>query len=131
MSKTIAIYGVQVLLGIVALASGYAKLTGMDIMVHHFEALGLGTGFRMIAGSAEILAGLCLLLPRGGVVGAVLLSAVMVGALGVTIGQVASAVAAPAYAQQYTISSPQPVSGPCMRETGRPVVVQRRGEWDI
>ena len=53
MSKTIAIYGVQVVLGIVALTSGYAKLTGMDIMVHHFEALGLGTGFRMIAGSAR------------------------------------------------------------------------------
>jgi uncharacterized membrane protein YphA (DoxX/SURF4 family) len=129
MSKTIAIYGVQVLLGFVALASGYAKLTGMDIMVHHFEVLGLGAGFRMIAGSAEIVAGLCLLLPRGGVVGAVLLSAVMVGALGVTIGQVASSVAAPAYAQQYTISSPQVVVGSC--ESGRPVVVQRRSEWDI
>ena len=53
----------------------------------------------------------------------------MVGALGVTIGQVASAVAAPAYAQQYTISSPQMVAGSC--DSGRPVVVQRRSEWDI
>ncbi len=131
MSKTIAIYGVQVVIGIIALASGYAKLSGMDFVVHHFEMLGLGQGFRMIAGSAEVFAGLCLLMPRGGIVGALLLTSVVVGALGVTIGHIASSVAAPAYARQYTVSTHQAVAGSCQNETGRPVVVRQRSEWDI
>ena len=65
-------------------------------MVQQFQAIGLGQGFLTVAGIAEIVAGLCLLLPRGGILGAVLLTCVMVGALGVTIGHVASATAAPA-----------------------------------
>jgi uncharacterized membrane protein YphA (DoxX/SURF4 family) len=131
MSKTIAIYGAQVVIGVIALASGYAKLSGMDFVVHHFEMLGLGQGFRMIAGSAEVLAGLCLLLPRGGILGALLLTSVMVGALGVTIGHIASSVAAPAYAQQYTVSTHQAVAGSCLNDSGRPVVVRQRSDWDI
>jgi uncharacterized membrane protein YphA (DoxX/SURF4 family) len=95
MTKTISIYAVQALLGVIAIAAGYAKLTGMGLMVQQFQTLGLGTNFLMIAGAAEIVAGLCLLLPRGGILGAVLLTCVMVGALGVTIGHVASAVAQP------------------------------------
>jgi uncharacterized membrane protein YphA (DoxX/SURF4 family) len=96
MTKTISIYAAQVLLGVVAIAAGYAKLTGSGLMVHQFQAIGLGTGFLMVAGTAEIAAGLCLLLPRGGILGAVLLTCVMIGALGVTLGHVASAVAQPA-----------------------------------
>jgi len=96
MTKTIGIYAAQVLLGAVAIAIGYAKLNGAGLMVHQFQTLGLGHGFLMIAGTVEICAGLCLLLPRGGIVGAVLLCCVMVGALGMTLGHVASAVAQPA-----------------------------------
>jgi uncharacterized membrane protein YphA (DoxX/SURF4 family) len=96
MTKTISIYAAQIILGVIALAAGYAKLIGTGLMVHQFQALGLGQNFLMIAGMAEIAAGLCLLLPRGGILGAVLLACVMVGALGVTLGHVASAVAAPA-----------------------------------
>jgi uncharacterized membrane protein YphA (DoxX/SURF4 family) len=131
MSKTIAIYGVQVVLGVVALASGYAKISGMDLMVHHFEMLGLGQGFRLVAGSAEIIAGLCLLMPRGGILGAVLLATVMVGALGVTIGHVASNVAYAAPAGQFSVSHYQAVakSGPC--DSTRPFTVTRKAGWDI
>jgi uncharacterized membrane protein YphA (DoxX/SURF4 family) len=96
MTKTISIYAAQVLLGVIAIAAGYAKLTGSGLMVHQFQAIGLGTGFLMVAGTAEIAAGLCLLLPRGGILGALLLTCVMVGALGVTLGHVASASAQPA-----------------------------------
>ena len=96
MTKTISIYAAQILLGVIAIAAGYAKLTGTGLMVHQFQAIGLGQGFLMIAGTAEIAAGLCLLSPRGGILGAVLLASVMIGALGVTIGHVASATAAPA-----------------------------------
>ena len=118
--------------GITGAAWGLAGVLfhGAGSVVHElFLAFTIGG---MIAGSAEILAGLCLLLPRGGILGAVLLSSVMIGALGVTIGQVASAAAAaPAYAQQFTVSSHQAVASPCLRDAGRPVVVQRRSEWDI
>ena len=91
MTKTISIYAAQILLGVIAIAAGYAKLTGSGLMVHQFQVIGLGQGFLTIAGIAEIIAGLCLLMPRGGILGALLLTSVMVGALGVTLGHVASA----------------------------------------
>ena len=103
MTKTISIYGAQILLGMIAIAAGYAKVTGMGLMVHQFQVLGRGQGFLFVAGCAEIAAGLCLLLPRGGILGAVLLACVMVGTLGGTIGHVASAVAVQSPAQ-HTIS---------------------------
>jgi uncharacterized membrane protein YphA (DoxX/SURF4 family) len=109
MTKTISIYAAQVLLGAIAMAAGYAKLTGAGLMVHQFEAIGLGHGFLTVAGTAEIIAGLCLLMPRGGILGALLLTCVMVGALGITIGHVASAVAQPAPA--FTATSYQSNSG--------------------
>ena len=88
--KTIALYGLQMLVGLVALAAGYAKLTGMGFMAEPFAMIGLGKSFLMIAGMVEILAGLCLLFPRSGVVGAVLLATVMVGTMGASLGHVIS-----------------------------------------
>jgi uncharacterized membrane protein len=84
--KTIALYGLQMLVGLVALAAGYAKLTGMGFMAEPFAMIGLGKSFLLIAGTVEILAGLCLLFPRSGVVGALLLTTVMVGTMGATLG---------------------------------------------
>lgn len=128
MTKTISIYAAQILLGVIAIAIGYAKLIGTGLMVHQFEALGLGQTFLTAAGLAEIAAGLCLLLPRGGILGAVLLACVMVGALGVTIGHVASAVAAPANAPSFTSTSFQ------TKSTQDSTVIRLappRSEWDI
>ena len=88
--KTIALYGLQMLVGLVALAAGYAKLTGMGFMAEPFAMIGLGKSFLMIAGTVEILAGLCLLFPRSGVVGAVLLATVMFGTMGASLGTVIS-----------------------------------------
>jgi uncharacterized membrane protein YphA (DoxX/SURF4 family) len=85
-TKTIALYGLQALVGVVALAAGYAKLTGMGFMVEPFAAVGLGKGVLMTAGAVEVLAGLCLLFPRAGVFGAVLLACVMVGTVGASLG---------------------------------------------
>ena len=125
MTKTISIYAAQILLGMIAIAAGYAKLTGTGLMVQQFQAIGLGQGFLMVAGTAEIVAGLCLLLPRGGILGAVLLTCVMVGALGVTIGHVASATAAPAPSR-----SPPPAIRPAT--TPRTIqIFRQRTEWDI
>jgi uncharacterized membrane protein YphA (DoxX/SURF4 family) len=88
--KTIALYGLQMLAGLVALAAGYAKLTGMDFMATPFAMIGLGNTFLVIAGTVEIVAGLCLLYPRSGVVGAVLLATVMIGTMGASLGTVIS-----------------------------------------
>jgi uncharacterized membrane protein YphA (DoxX/SURF4 family) len=129
MTKTISIYGLQVLLGLIAIAAGYAKLSGAGLMVQQFQALGVGQGFLLAAGSAEIVAGLCLLLPRGGILGAALLTCVMVGALGVTIGHVASTLASPAHAGQFTVSSIQAQSA--ARTHGITVIVRQRAGWDI
>jgi uncharacterized membrane protein YphA (DoxX/SURF4 family) len=124
MTKTISIYAAQILLGVIAIAAGYAKLTGSGLMVQQFQAIGLGQGFLMVAGTAEIVAGLCLLLPRGGILGAVLLTSVMVGALGITIGHVASAVAAPA--PSFTATSYQ-----MNQSAGTIQIFHQRAEWDI
>src|ERR1043166_7704052 len=84
--KTIALYGLQMLVGLVLLAAGYAKLTGMGFVAEPFAMIGLGKTFLILAGTAEVLAGLCLLFPRSGVIGALLLATVMVGTLGATVG---------------------------------------------
>ena len=131
MNKTIAIYGAQAAMGLLALALGYAKLSGMDFLVHQFELLGLGKSFLFVAGSVEILAGLCLLMPRGGILGAVLLVCVTVGAMGMTIGHVASAVAHPAQAPQLTISHIQTMDQGFQAAGRTYTVAQRRTEWDI
>jgi uncharacterized membrane protein YphA (DoxX/SURF4 family) len=131
MTKTVSIYAAQILLGVIAIAAGYAKLGGSGLMVQQFQALGLGTGFLMVAGCAEILAGFCLLLPRGGILGAVLLAGVMVGALGVTIGHVASAVAQPVPASSFTSTSYQSITKSGRHDGGIIQVVRQRTEWDI
>jgi uncharacterized membrane protein YphA (DoxX/SURF4 family) len=124
MTKTISIYAAQILLGMVAIAAGYAKLTGTGLMVQQFQAIGFGQGFLMVAGTAEIAAGLCLLSPRGGILGAVLLASVMIGALGVTIGHVASATAAPAPTFTATSYQASPNAGTIQ-------IFRQRTEWDI
>jgi uncharacterized membrane protein YphA (DoxX/SURF4 family) len=126
--KTIALYGLQMLVGLVALAAGYAKLTGMGFMAEPFAMIGLGKSFLTIAGTVEILAGLCLLFPRSGVVGALLLTTVMVGTMGATLG---TAIANRGEA-------PQLVSQTAFRTTVRndasvlpAVVVKKSQGWDI
>jgi uncharacterized membrane protein YphA (DoxX/SURF4 family) len=124
MTKTISIYAAQILLGVIAIAAGYAKLTGTGVMVQQFQTIGLGHGFLMMAGTAEIAAGLCLLSPRGGILGALLLASVMVGALGVTIGHVASATAAPA--PSFTNTSYQ-----ASHQAAPIQIFRQRTEWEI
>ena len=122
MTKTISIYAAQILLGVIAIAFGYAKFTGAGLMVQQFQAIGIGQGFLTVAGIAEIVAGICLLLPRGGVLGAVVLTCVMVGALGVIIGHMASAIAAPSFAT---------TSYQANHDSSMIQIYRQRAEWDI
>ena len=124
--KTITLYGLQMLVGLVALAAGYAKLSGMAFMAEPFAMIGLGHTFLMIAGTAEILAGLCLLFPRSGVVGAVLLVTVMVGTAGASLGTVISH---RGDAMQFNVSHTFRTAAPDSIE--KPVVIKKSQGWDI
>ena len=127
--KTITLYGLQMLVGLVALAAGYAKLTGMGFVAEPFAMIGLGKTFLMLAGTAEILAGLCLLFPRSGVFGAVLLACVMVGTIGATLGSAISHRGGDQFmvSQTYRTTMQQDVGGMV-----KPAVVIKKSQgWDI
>ena len=124
--KTIALYGLQMLVGLVALAAGYAKLTGMGFMAEPFAMIGLGKSFLMIAGTVEILAGLCLLFPRSGVVGAVLLATVMFGTMGASLGTVISQRGDAAH---FTVSHTFRTA--VQDNMVKPVVIKKSQGWDI
>ena len=125
--KTIALYGLQALVGLVALAAGYAKLTGMGFMAEPFATIGLGQAFLTVAGVAEILAGLCLLFPRSGVIGAVLMATVMVGTMGASVGHVISQ---RGDATQMTVSHTFRTSA--QDAMVRPAIVIKKSQgWDI
>ena len=124
--KTITLYGLQMLVGLVALAAGYAKLTGMDFVAEPIAKIGLGTTILMCAGVVEIVAGLCLLFPRSGVIGAVLMATVMVGTVGASLGHVISH---RNDAIQMTVSHTFRASAP--DHMVRPVVIKKGEGWDI
>jgi DoxX-like family len=123
--KTIALYGLQMLVGFVALAAGYAKLTGMGFVAEPFAMIGLGKTFLMLAGTVEVLAGLCLLFPRSGVVGALLLATVMVGTMGASVGHVISHRGdEPVVSQTFRTA----VQGDAMVKS---VIIKKSQGWDI
>ena len=126
--KTIALYALQALVGIVALAAGYAKVTGMGFMVEPFAMVGVGKSVLMVAGAVEILAGLCLLFPRAGIAGAVLLTCVMVGTMGATLGAAISHHGG----DQMTVSQTYRTT---MKQDAdvmvRPVIIKKSQGWDI
>ena len=124
MTRVISIYAAQIVLGGIAMAAGIAKLAGVDVMVTPFQALGLGPSFLAVAGLTETIAGFCLLLPRGGIVGALLLACVMVASFGGTLGHVASLVARGDASVAATNYRAGPSAGPAR-------AVSPRGEWDI
>jgi uncharacterized membrane protein YphA (DoxX/SURF4 family) len=126
--KTIALYGLQMLVGLVALAAGYAKLTGMDFMAAPFAMIGLGNTFLLIAGTVEIAAGLCLLYPRSGVVGAVLLTTVMIGTMGASLGTVISH---RGDAQQVTASQTFRTAVGQGSGMVKSVIIKKSQGWDI
>jgi putative oxidoreductase len=62
-------------------AAGSGKLAGTTAMVEMFDKIGLGQWFRYLTGLLEVAGGIGLLIPRYAFHAAVLLSAVMVGAI--------------------------------------------------
>jgi putative oxidoreductase len=70
------------LLGAVALfGAGASKLAGADAMVTLFDTIGMGQWFRYLTGGIEVVGAVLLLVPALAGVGALLLAAVMAGAV--------------------------------------------------
>ena len=73
--------GIAVLLGVVMIGGGAAKLLGQSGQVAAFARWGLPPWFRALVGTFEIVGGVCLALPTTRPAGSVILSTIMVGAL--------------------------------------------------
>jgi uncharacterized membrane protein YphA (DoxX/SURF4 family) len=71
----------QILLAVVFLSVGVAKLTGVEAMVKTFETIGLGQWFRVFVGALEVVAGLLMFSSVYSAIGATLILFTMLGAL--------------------------------------------------
>lgn len=78
---TIFSWVLRILLALVFLGAGAAKLAGVEMMVQAFEQIGLGQGFRYITGVVEIGGAIGLMLPWLVGPAALWLAATMVGAV--------------------------------------------------
>jgi putative oxidoreductase len=77
----IATWALQILSALLFLAAGGAKLAGASAMVALFNQIGMGQWFRYFTGGVEVVGAIALLIPQSSYIGAVLLSATMVGAI--------------------------------------------------
>jgi len=80
--KVIALWVLRVLVGLAFLGSGGAKLAGAPAMVAIFTKIGLGQGVRILTGVLEVIGAVGLFIPRYTFYAALLLAAVMLGAVG-------------------------------------------------
>jgi uncharacterized membrane protein YphA (DoxX/SURF4 family) len=72
------LWSLRILLALVFLAAGSAKLAAVPQMVQVFDLLGFGQWFRIVTGLVEVGGAALLLAPRTGFVGGLLLAATMV-----------------------------------------------------
>ena len=75
------VWGVRILLALAFGAAGISKLAGVPQMVQVFDAIGFGQWFRYLTGAVEVVGVVLLLVPYTGFLGALLLTATMVGAV--------------------------------------------------
>jgi hypothetical protein len=128
---TIALFALQAGLGLMILSAGAAKILDLGVMAQAFDLLGLGWPAKLLVGGVEATAGLCLLLPRAGVVGAALLAGMLTLAAGGVIGQTASGQSVTGTAAAMTVSqNAEPVL--CMGQCRpAPAALAAKRSWDI
>src|SRR4030095_12687537 len=90
-----ALWTIQALAALAFVAAGSGKLLGVPGMIALFDAIGIGQWFRYVTGSLEVLGGLLLVVPGTAAFGAVLLAAVMAGAIVAHLTVLETAPAAP------------------------------------
>ena len=74
-------WSLQVLLALVFLAAGGAKLAGVSMMVQVYDFIGVGQWFRIVTGLVEVAGAVALLIPGFAGLAALWLAATMVGAV--------------------------------------------------
>ena len=79
--KSIGLWTLQILVSAVFLLAGGSKLSGASEMVRMFDVIGIGQWFRYLTGGLEVLGAIALLIPATAGLAAVLLSAIMIGAV--------------------------------------------------
>lgn len=77
----IILWVLQIVAAAMFLMAGYGKLSGDPMMVKVFDTVGLGQWFRYLTGALEVIGAILLLTPWLSGLGALLLAAVMVGAV--------------------------------------------------
>jgi len=80
-SRSRVLTGLAVLLGVVMIGGGAAKVAGQSAPVAAFIARGLPSWFRALVGTFEVLGGIFLLIPAARPFGSFILATIMVGAL--------------------------------------------------
>jgi uncharacterized membrane protein YphA (DoxX/SURF4 family) len=80
--RNIIAWVLQGLLALAFLLVGAIKLGGSEEMIHHFTALGYPAWATYVIGAVEVAGGIALLIPRFTRPAALVLAAVMVGAVG-------------------------------------------------
>ena len=86
--KLKAVWGLRILLCLVFLAAGGAKLIGHERMVHVYELIGIGQWFRVVTGVIEVTAAIALLVPRVSGWAAAVLACTMIGAIGAQLTRI-------------------------------------------
>jgi putative oxidoreductase len=79
--RSVGLWTLQILVAAVFLSAGGAKLAGAAQMVRMFDFIGIGQWFRYLTGGLEVLGAIGLLFPAAAGLAAVLLSAIMIGAV--------------------------------------------------
>ncbi|WP_264051076.1 DoxX family protein [Methylobacterium flocculans] len=74
-------WSLQVLLALVFLAAGGAKLAGVPMMVEVYDFIGVGQWFRIVTGLVEVAGAIALLVPGYAAFAALWLACTMVGAI--------------------------------------------------
>ena len=91
----IALWVMQVVLGLAFLMAGGSKLVGVPAMVSLFGQIGVGQWFRYVTGAIELTAGIALLIPSTAIFGAIVIIPTMIGAIVVNVFVVPAPPAAP------------------------------------
>lgn len=79
--KAAVLWVLQIAAAAMFFFAGGSKLAGAEQMVGLFNVVGIGQWFRYLTGGLEVLGAIALLIPALAGLGAVLLAAVMIGAI--------------------------------------------------
>jgi uncharacterized membrane protein YphA (DoxX/SURF4 family) len=81
MKKNVALWVLQIAVAAMFVAAAVPKLAGSPMMVQEFDALGFGQWFRYLTAALEIGGAALLIVPALAGIGALVLAAVMAGAI--------------------------------------------------